>query len=211
MPDNITPDDVYVTPIETLGLNLRPDFIAWRMTEEPGFVQFRVTDLHRFQVFVDAFEILKQGKLRLDRYVFGDNDDPFFEQETEPDNDCHERMLRHLAEQLSHLFDEHHFRWPSSHQERQADGQRLEALSVHYPVPPHPPNPPWDLEEMISGMLDREWELSACRLLTLGTAIVEFWPHSYPFGGTACLHALIEAFDFPLLGENDGEGPVSFL
>ncbi|QBD83592.1 hypothetical protein EPA93_25475 [Ktedonosporobacter rubrisoli] len=64
----------------------------------------------------------------------------------------------------------------------------------------------WAFESMIRCFLDGEYELISCRLLTSDTGVLAFDPFSFPYGGTDCMKALIEAFDFQVIGEDNGTG-----
>lgn len=171
----------------------------------PCFITFRATDQERFHILTHAFEILKQEKLKYFAVIF--------EEDGTQENDCHEQALRKLVEVLFDLFDEQtlaHFWWPSK-QELQDYWQRWAAI----PVPQRFTDPaletPWDFESMIDSFLNGEYELLSCRLLTSDTGVFEFLPFSFPYGGTGCMKALIEAFSFPVIGEDYGTGYVSYL
>lgn len=169
----------------------------------PCFIKFRVTDLEHFQTLARSFEILKQEKLKLFAMLFGDS--------VEQEDGVHEQVLQKLADVLFDLLDEQalsHFWWPSK-QENEDYWQRWYAA----PIPQRFTDPtleiPWDFASMIDSLLNGEYELISCRLLTPGTAVLEFSPFSFPYGGTECMKALIEAFDFQVLGEDNGTGYVS--
>jgi hypothetical protein len=184
----------------------------------PCFIEFRAPEQERFRTLVRAFEILKQEKHKLNEILSdddeGDDDEEQgSEQKVQSTNDSHEQALRELREVFFDLFDEHvlaHFWWPSE-QERQEYWQRWWAT----PVPQRWTDPtlkhPWDFESMIDSFLNGEYELLSCRLLTSDTAVLEFLPFGFPYGGTECMKALVEAFDFQVIGEDDGTGYVSYL
>ncbi len=178
------------------------------------FIKFRVNDQARFQILAQIFEISKQEK---SRYLAA-----LFEDEEDQENDYQEQALRKLVESLFDLFDEQalaHFWWPSK-QEQLDYVQRWQAT----PVPQRFTDPslktPWDFESMIDSLLNGEYELLSCRILTpdtslhseqYATGVFEFLPFSFPYGGTGCMKALIEAFGFQILGEDDGTGYISAL
>jgi len=171
----------------------------------PCFIDFRVTDQDRFQVLCHAFEFLKQEKLQQLEVTLGEEDD-----ETENNQ---EQTLQRLVDTLFDLFDERalaHFWWPSQ-QELDAYAKQWQAT----PVPQRFTDPtlehPWDFESMVDCFLNGEYELVSCSLWTPDTAVLEFAPFAFPYGGTGCMKALIEAFDFEVIGEDDGTGYVSYL
>ncbi len=171
----------------------------------PRFITFRATDQERFQMLTHAFAILKQEKLK---YLAN-----MFEDDGVQENDSHEQVLRNLVEVLFDLFDEQtlaHFWWPSK-QEHQDYWQRWSAT----PAPQRFTDPtreiPWDFESMIHCFLNGQYEFLSCRLLTSDTGIFEFMPFAFPYGGTGCMKALIGAFDFQIIGEDNGTGYVSYL
>lgn len=152
-----------------------------------------------------AFEILKQEKLKYLAEIFEDDG--------AQENNSHEQALRKLVEVLFDLFDEQalaHFWWPSK-QEHQDYWQRWSATPVPQRFTDPALNPPWDFESMIDSFLNGEYELLSCRLLTSDTGVLEFLPFSFPYGGTGCMQALIEALDFQVIGEDDGTGYVTYL
>jgi hypothetical protein len=177
------------------------------------FIKFRAIEQNRFHMLVHAFEILKQEKFKLNEILNEDNEEQANNQEEEQVNGYHEHVLRKLAEVLFDLFDQHilaHFWWPSE-QERQDYWQRWWAT----PVPQRFADPtlqtPWNFESMIDSFLNGEYELVSCRLLTSDTAVLEFLPFGFPYGGTGCMKTLVEVFDFQVIGEDDGTGYVSYL
>ena len=171
----------------------------------PCFIEFRVTDQERFHVLCQAFEILKHEKLQYLEVVFGEEDD-------EAENN-REQTLQRLVNTLFDVFDERalaHFWWPSR-QELHAYVNQWQAT----PVPQRFTDPtlehPWDFESMVDCFLNGEYELVSCSLWTPDTGVLEFSPFAFPYGGTGCMKALIEAFDGEVIGEDDGTGYVSSL
>lgn len=171
----------------------------------PCFLKFRVTDQERFYMLTQAFETLKHEK---SKYLAG-----LAKDDGTLDNSHHEQTLCKLVEVLFDLFDERalaHFWWPSK-QECQDYWQRWSAT----PVPQRFTDPklktPWDFASMVDSFLNGEYELLSCRLLTSDTGVIEFLPFSFPYGGTGCMKALIEALDLQVIGEDDGTGYVSSL
>lgn len=68
----------------------------------------------------------------------------------------------------------------------------------------------WSLPSLIFAFQNGEYELVACRMVSSRKARLEFYPFAFPYGGTGCMKALIEAFGFPIAGENDGTGYVEY-
>ena len=177
------------------------------------FIEFRVTEQKRFHMLVQAFELLKQGKLKLDEIFSEDNEEQTSKQDEEQANDYHEHVLQQLVGVLLDLFDQQalaHFWWPSE-QELQEYWQRWWATSVPQRFTDPTLKKPWGFESMIDSFLNGEYDLLSCRSLTPDTAVLEFLPFAFPYGGTGCMKALIEAFDFQVIGEDDGTGYASYL
>jgi hypothetical protein len=51
-----------------------------------------------------------------------------------------------------------------------------------------------------------DYELTSCELSGNEQGEIRFEPHGYPYGGTDCMHMLIKAFGFTVIGEDDGTG-----
>jgi hypothetical protein len=180
----------------------------------PCLVEFRVTNQERFQILAHAFEILKQEKLKYLQVTF---EQAAEEQENEGDeqafSNIHEKILHDLMETFFDLLDERalsHFWWPSK-QESQNYWQRWAATPEQQRFTDPTMRIPWDFESMIDCLLNGEYELTACRLLARDMGVLEFSPFSFPYGGTGCMKAFIEAFDCPIIGEDNGTGYVSYL
>lgn len=171
----------------------------------PCFIDFRVTDQERFQVLCRAFEILKQEKLHLLAATF--------EEENAETENNQEQTLQKLVDIMFDVFDEQalsHF-WCPSRQERDAYCKQWRVLPEPQRFTDSTLNPHWDFESMIDSFLNGEYELVSCSLWTPDTGVLEFFPLAFPYGGTGCMKALIEAFDFRVLGEDDGTGYVEYL
>jgi hypothetical protein len=54
----------------------------------------------------------------------------------------------------------------------------------------------WDLPALIEAFENGEYHLLACTRLSPEHGRLEYDPFAGPFGGTECMHALIEAFGF---------------
>jgi hypothetical protein len=175
------------------------------MVRSPCFIDFWVKDQERFQDLSHAFEILKQEKLQQLAVMFREEDG-----ETENNK---EQTLQKLVDTLFDLFDEQalaHFWWPSQ-QERDAYWKQWRTT----PVPQRSTDPTinhtWDFESMVDCLMNGEYELVSCSLWTSDRGVLEFSPFAFPYGGTGCMKALVEAFDFEVIGENDETGYVSYF
>jgi hypothetical protein len=63
--------------------------------------------------------------------------------------------------------------------------QRLHDPSLHRP---------WDFESMIDAFANGEYDLGECKRVNETTGRLTFYEHAFPFGGSGCMRALIEAF-----------------
>lgn len=106
------------------------------------------------------------------------------------------------------FFDERalaHFWWPT--EEEAAEWQRRWFAT---PVETRFTDPslehPWDFESLLDAFANGEYQLLGVRR-TGDRARLEFDPHAYPYGGTGCMQALIEAFDLRVLEIDDGSQP----
>jgi len=145
-------------------------------------VEFAVHNAGRFGALCAVFEELKK-----DKYA-----DSFREDE--------EWFALFDQEALSHFW------WPSP-EELVEWRQRWEAASVEerFSDPSFLP-PAWDFLSMIDAFKNGEYELLACRMITADRARLEFNSFAYPYGGTGSMKALIEAFGFTIIGEDEGTG-----
>lgn len=53
---------------------------------------------------------------------------------------------------------------------------------------------------MIESFKDGEYELLSCEMISDETARINYNPFAFPYGGTDCMKALIEAFGFEVTG-----------
>lgn len=60
---------------------------------------------------------------------------------------------------------------------------------------------PWCFDSMIGAFEDGDYDLVDCRAVGAGLGRFEFDPHGWPFGGTGCMRALIEAFGGRVIAE----------
>jgi hypothetical protein len=61
---------------------------------------------------------------------------------------------------------------------------------------------PWGFDSLIGAFEDGDYELLACRQVTDKLGRLEFDPYGWPFGGTGCMRALIEAFGGRVVAES---------
>lgn len=133
------------------------------------FVEFKIVTEERFRQLAAVFDALcrakQSGEWHDDDYWLG-----FFDQEA---------RLR--------------FWWPTP-EEREDWSRRWFST----PVPQRFTDPslktPWDFGSMIDAFRNGEYDLIACRRVSTETGRLEFEPHAWPFGGTGCMRALVEAF-----------------
>ncbi len=64
---------------------------------------------------------------------------------------------------------------------------------------------------MIDSLLTGEYELLSCKSLTSEIGILTFSPYSLPYGGSGAMKALIQSFDCEIIGEEAGEGYISYI
>lgn len=60
----------------------------------------------------------------------------------------------------------------------------------------------WDFGSMIGAFEDGDYDLLGCKRLSGKIARLEFHPHSYPYGGTGSMKALIGAFGHRVVGSS---------
>ncbi|MGH2502535.1 MAG: hypothetical protein ACRDID_08485 [Ktedonobacterales bacterium] len=149
---------------------------------EPCFVEFAVNDDDRFAALSTVFEAIKHDK---DSEEFRDD-----------------------ADWLEFLDDAalSHFWWPTA-AEYAAHTERWQAASVDQRFQDPSLTPPsWDFSSLFMAFADGEYELISCRRTAEDRARLEFDPYAYPYGGTGCMRMLIQAFEFHIVGEDDGTG-----
>jgi hypothetical protein len=62
---------------------------------------------------------------------------------------------------------------------------------------------PWIFSSMIEAFYDGEYDLIACERISDSEGQLTFFPEAYPYGGTGCMKALIEAFDCIVVREEN--------
>jgi len=60
---------------------------------------------------------------------------------------------------------------------------------------------PWDFGSMIDAFKNGDYELLGCRRVSERVGRIEFEPFGWPYGGTGCMRALIEAFGYRVISE----------
>lgn len=66
----------------------------------------------------------------------------------------------------------------------------------------------WSVFAMIEAFRNGEYDLGACERLGETTGRLTFFEHSFPFGGTGCMRALIESFGHRVTKDWDDETPL---
>jgi hypothetical protein len=150
---------------------------------EPLAVKFEITDPARFEPLRVVFNALRAVKAA----------DTFTED--------HSEWLPFFDEIARAAF-----RW-STEQEDLEWEQRWFAA----PVPQRWSDPTlrrgWSLDAVIEAFRNGEYDLGECERVTEVTGRLTFFEHSYPFGGTGCMRALIESFGHRVTRDWDGETP----
>ena len=140
------------------------------------FVEFEIASEDRFGQLVAVLDALSQAKQaddwRDDGYWLG-----FF------DEDARSRFWWPPAEER----DDWVRRWSST------------------PVPERFTDPsletPWDFGSMIDAFRNGEYDLLGRRRVSATAGRLEFDPHAWPYGGTDCMCALVEAFGHRVTGD----------
>jgi hypothetical protein len=60
---------------------------------------------------------------------------------------------------------------------------------------------PWDFGSMIDAFRNGDYDLLACEQLSERVGRLSFDPHGWPYGGTGCMRALVEAFGHRVTAE----------
>ena len=75
---------------------------------------------------------------------------------------------------------------------------------------PRIPMPEWDYGSMVDAIAGADFVLKGV-VTEGGRSYLTFEPHSYPFGGTGCLVALLECLGNTVCSVNDGTGTVPYV
>ena len=104
--------------------------------------------------------------------------------------------------------DRDEFWWPDD-----AEAKRWDQFWFSIPLPlrlsPTMPHPPWHLGSMVENILEGDYDLIRSCNRGDKQGRLEFEPHSYPYGGTGALRALVRAFGHEITGYDDGTGFVA--
>jgi len=137
------------------------------------YIEFKVSDLERFELLQRAFLQIK----------------------TDKDNDSFEDETFYLQ-----LFDEKaksYFGWYS-----EQDLKDWEKRWFSTPVETRWTDPSlktkWTFDSMLECFKNGEYQLLSCEMVSDERARLNFLSFSHPYGGTGCMQALIESFDFEI-------------
>lgn len=156
------------------------------MAIEPYFVEFTFSDEQQFTRIRRVFEVLKEDKKR--------------------------SAFRPLREYLA-LFDaqaQDYFWWPAGWAPADAvaawEQQERTVPLVERQPGQGVPLSGWRLDSLIDYFDACDFDLLACRRTATDRARLEFVTGGWPYGGTAALWVLIEAFGGHVVREDDGFG-----
>jgi hypothetical protein len=95
------------------------------------------------------------------------------------------------------------FWWPSQ-AELEVLSRRWKAAPVELRLRDPSFQPPaWDFGSMIDAFRDGDYDLLGCQRRSPQVGRLEFEPHGWPYGGSGCTRALVEAFGHRVTGEPD--------
>jgi hypothetical protein len=95
-----------------------------------------------------------------------------------------------------------HFWWPTE-AEQQDWLKRWQSTPVDQRYSDPSLQAPWHFGSMIEAFRNGDYALVACTKLSDMIGRLEFRPFGWPYGGTDCMKALIEAFDLEVIGEDE--------
>jgi hypothetical protein len=143
----------------------------------PAFVEFEIADDVRFERVAVVIEALGVAK-RSDDF----RDDDYW------------RSL--FVEAIDHFW------WPLEEEledwERRWLGTPVGKRSANASL-----NTPWTLGSLIDAFRNGEYDLLGCRRVTDHIGRIEFDPWGWPYGGTGCMRAVLEAFGHRVTREED--------
>lgn len=142
------------------------------------YLEFTIPDEARFAKLVTAFEALRAAKRS------GDFRDTAYWL-----NFFDETALAHFWWPTPEELEEHHRLWFATPVETRFSDPRFGKR--------------WIFESMIDAFKNGEYALETCAPLFAGRGRLEFMAHSWPFGGTGCMRALIESFGMEVVAESD--------
>lgn len=136
----------------------------------PLAVEFEITDPTRFEPLRLVFEALRNTKAH---EQFGEDHSDWIKWF---DYDARSYFCWHSAEENAL----HWQQWNATPVPQRWTDPRL--------------NRGWHFESMIEAFSNGEYDLLSCERITETTGRLTFQEHSFPFGGTGCMRALIECF-----------------
>jgi hypothetical protein len=195
------------------------------MGAHPCYIAFRVLDEARIAALLRVFTALKQDKDRqiaiweaTDAHDANEVDDAGGDESdarsARDEEDAVAWILYRSEREWRALFDARalsHFRHWSSQEEGVRflqDWEMRPRLIRDHVHPRH--DALWDFRVLLRSLEESEIRFIACHRVRDDTARLEFEPLAYPYGGTACLKALIAAFDLLVVGEDDGFGYYAY-
>ena len=140
-------------------------------------VNFKLADSNRFGMLQRVFDALRDAK----------NDDAI---------DADDKSWRSYFDDdaLSHF-------WNPTPSELADWTRRWQATPVEQRLTDPTLQTPWDFESMIEAFQNGEYNLLRVVRTSENTGSVQFEALAFPYGGTGCLHALIESFGGTVTGE----------
>lgn len=145
------------------------------------FIEFKVDDLERFKALYQVFTEIKKDK-EADSFREDNEWFKFFDK----------AALSHFMRRTAEENEAHWKQWYATPVEKRFSDPMLET--------------PWDFLSMIDAFKYGEYTLVDCSIISGNKARLEFEAWAWPYGGTGCMKALIKAFDFKIIGEDDGTG-----
>ena len=148
---------------------------------DPCYMEFQVADEERYANLVSVIDALKAEK--------------------------QSGSLRPDPKWLAYFNDKAraHFWWPSP-AEAEEHSRRWFATPLPERWTDESLKTPWDFDSLIDAFGNGEYDLLGIRRMGQ-VARLEFEPQAFPYGGTGCMQAIIEAFDFEVVLISDGSQP----
>ena len=106
--------------------------------------------------------------------------------------------------------DEKSYFWNPSKEELKEWDDVWSATPVDFRLSPKMPTPSWDLLSMLDAIWHGDYDLISIESKE-ENYVLNFYPHGYPYGGTASFVALIESFGHSIVGIEDGSGYVKYF
>jgi hypothetical protein len=146
-----------------------------------AYIEFEFSDKERFMMLVKMFNALNEAK----RAHSFPNDDFW---------------LSFLDEQARAFF------WWPTERELQEWIKRWQATPVSQRFTDST-QLRWTFGSMLDAFQNGEYELVACTLVSNGVGRLEFEPLAWPYGGTGCIQALVEAFGCRVVKDSEAQDP----